>query len=58
MNDLVKETEPKSSKKNTEIKTNVTKKISDSEKNHKSDQNKDFVQDFEAVQVTVSFQCD
>ena len=26
--------------------------------NHTNDQNKDFVHDFEPVQVTVSFQCD
>ena len=58
MNDLVKETEPKSSEKNTEIELNVTEKPSDSEKNHTIDHNKDFVHDVEPVQVTVSFQCD
>ena len=58
LNDLVKEIEPKPSEKNTEIETNVGEKPPDSEKNHTSDHNKDFVHDVELVQVTVSFQCD
>ena len=39
VNDLVKETEPKSSEKNTEIELNVTEKLSYSEKNHTNDHN-------------------
>ena len=58
VNDLVKETEPKSSEKNTEIELNVTEKPSDSEKTHTIDHNKDLVHDVEPAQVTVSFQCD
>ena len=58
VNDLVKETEPKPSEKNTKIKTNVTEKPPDSKKKHTSDQNKVFLHDVEPVQVTVSFQCD
>ena len=55
---MVKEIEPKPSEKNTEIETNVGEKPPDSEKNHTSDQNIDFVHDVEPIQVTVSFQCD
>ena len=49
VNDLVKETEPKSSEKNTEMEPNVIEKPSDSEKNHTSDHNKDVVHDVETV---------